>query len=180
MERRGTHSVACSMETPTTLRGGTPAATGVERIAHRACSRPEEPFTALMHHLSVDNLRACFESLDGRKALGVDGVTKAQYGQNLEVNLQELHRKLHQMSYRPQPVRQVEIPKEDGSMRSLGISCTEDKIIQEMTRRILEAIYEPEFIDTSYGFPPKAELPRCVEADQQRSDGSTSQLDCRY
>lgn len=143
------------METPTTLRGGTLAATGVERIAHRACSRPEEPFTALMHHLSVDNLRACFESLDDRKALGVDGVTKAQYGQNLEANLQELHRKLHQMSYRPQPVRQVEIPKEDGSMRSLGISCTEDKIIQEMMRRILEAIYEPVFIDTSYGFRPK-------------------------
>ena len=74
------------------------------------------------------------------------------YAQDLEENLQALHRKLHQMSYRPQPVRRVEIPKEDGTTRPLGISCTEDKIVQEMTRRILEAIYEPLFLETSYGF----------------------------
>ncbi|NET39210.1 MAG: group II intron reverse transcriptase/maturase [Cyanothece sp. SIO1E1] len=155
MERRGAHIAARLMETPSTRRGGLTATTGVERIASRARSYPEEPFTALMHHFSVENLRACFEALDGQKALGVDGVSKEQYGENLEANLKELHRKLHQMSYRPQPVRQVEIPKEDGSMRPLGISCTEDKIVQEMTRRILEAIYEPVFIDTSYGFRPQ-------------------------
>lgn len=155
MERRGTHTVTRATETPTTPRGGKTATTSVERIAQRARSEPEGQFTALMHHFSVENLRACFESLDGQKALGVDGVSKEQYGQNLETNLQKLHRKLHQMSYRPEPVRQVEIPKEDGSLRPLGISCTEDKIVQEMTKRILEAIYEPVFIDTSYGFRPK-------------------------
>ncbi len=155
MERRGAHRVIRSTETLSTPRGGTRAKTGVERIANRGCRQPEATFTALMHHLSVENLQACFEVLDEKKALGVDGVTKEAYGQNLEANLQELHRKLHQMSYRPQPVRQVEIPKEDGSMRPLGISCTEDKIVQEMTRRILEAIYEPTFIETSYGFRPK-------------------------
>jgi len=80
------------------------------------------------------------------------GVTKATYGQNLEENLRALHQKLRQMSYRPQPVRRVEIPKEDGTIRLLGISCIEDKIVQEMTRRILEAIYEPVFIKTSYGY----------------------------
>lgn len=108
-----------------------------------------------MHHYTVDNLRACFEVLDGKKALGVDGVSKADYGQNLEENLWELHRRLHQMSYRPQAVRRVEIPKEDGTLRPLGISCLEDKNVQEMTRQILEAIYEPVFIETSYGFRPK-------------------------
>jgi group II intron reverse transcriptase/maturase len=107
-----------------------------------------------MHHFTVDNLRACFAALDGSKAPGVDGVTKAMYEQHLEANLQALHDKLHRMSYRPQPVRRVEIPKDDGSTRPLGISCTEDKIVQELIRRILEAIYEPVFIDTSYGFRP--------------------------
>ena len=155
MERRGAHRVARSMETPSTLRGGNPAKTGVERIADRARREPLVLMTALMHHYSVENLRACYESLDGKKALGVDRVSKAKYGENLEENLQRLHRQLHQMSYRPQVVRQVLIPKGDGRNRPLGISCIEDKIVQEMSRRILKAIYEPEFIDTSYGFRPK-------------------------
>jgi group II intron reverse transcriptase/maturase len=143
------------METSTILRGGTMAVTGIERIAGRASSQPASEFTTLMHHYTVENLQACFEVLDGRKAPGVDGVTKAEYGQNLAENLQELHRKLLQMSYRPKAVRRVEIPKEDGTFRPLGISCLEDKIVQEMTRQILEAIYEPVFIETSYGFRPK-------------------------
>ena len=131
------------------------AVTGVERIASCARSQPEESFTALMHHYTVENLRACFDALEVNKALGVDGVIKVEYALNLEGNLQSLHEQLHRMSYRPKPVRQVEIPKEDGSMCPLGISCTEDKIVQEMTRRILEAIYEPVFIESSYGFRPK-------------------------
>lgn len=93
-----------------------------------------------MHHCTVANLRPCFVSLEGKKATGVDGVTKTMYGQHLAANLQDLHRKLHQMSYRPHPVRRVEIPKEDGSTRPLGISCVEDKIVQEMARRMLETI----------------------------------------
>jgi group II intron reverse transcriptase/maturase len=107
-----------------------------------------------MSHVTVDNLRACVEALDGTKAPGIDGVTKEMYGAQLEDHLQALHQKLHQMAYRPQPVRRVEIPKEDGTMRPLGISGIEDKIVQELTRRILEAIYEPGFYDTSYGFRP--------------------------
>jgi RNA-directed DNA polymerase len=142
------------MATSTTPRSGQKTATGVERIARRARQEPQTQYTSLMHPFTVDNLRACFESLDGKKAIGVDGVTKTMYGQNLEGNLQALHQKLHQMSYRPKPVRRVEIPKDDSSTRPLGISCLEDKIVQEMARRILEAIYEPVFIDTSYGFRP--------------------------
>src|SRR5262249_10637905 len=118
------------METPATHRGGRPARTGVESIARRARENPTEVFTALMHHFSVDNLRACFAALED-KAPGVDGVTKADYAQDLERNLQGLQQRLRQMAYRPQPVRRVEIPKADGSMRPLGISCTEDKIVQE-------------------------------------------------
>jgi group II intron reverse transcriptase/maturase len=107
-----------------------------------------------MHHFTGDKLRACFVALDGTKAPGVDGVTKAMYAQHLDTHLQALHTKLSQMSYRPHPVRQGEMPKEDGTTRPLGMSCTEDKIVQEMARRILEAIYEPVFLETSYGFRP--------------------------
>jgi RNA-directed DNA polymerase len=102
-----------------------------------------------MHHCTVDNLRACFESLEAKQATGGDGVTKAMYGQALEANLQDLHQRRHQMSYRPRPVRRVEMPTADGSLRPLGISCVEDTIVQEMARRILEAISAPMGIDTS-------------------------------
>jgi RNA-directed DNA polymerase len=149
MEQRGAHSGARSTATPATRRGGNAAKTGVERIANRARREPQTRYTSLMHHFTVDNLRACFEALEGTKAPGVDGITKAMYGQNLEANLQALHQKLHQSAYRPQPVRRVEIPKADGTMRPLGISCIEDKIVQEMTRRLLDAIYEPVFLDIS-------------------------------
>jgi RNA-directed DNA polymerase len=106
------------MATSTTRRGGEMATTGVERIAQRARQEPHTRYTSLMPHFTVDNLRACFESLDGKKATGVDGVTKAMYGQHLEDNLQALHQKLHQMAYRPQPVRRVEIPKDNGGTGS--------------------------------------------------------------
>lgn len=128
------------------------ATTGVEQIAERASREPTTVFTALMHYYSVENLRTCFERVDGTKALGVDKVSKADYREHLEDNLRQLHQRLHQMSYRPQAVRRVEIPKADGNVRPLGISCVEDKIVQEMTRQILEAIYEPVFAETSYGF----------------------------
>lgn len=126
--------------------------TSVESIALRAREHTEEKFTALMHHFSEENLRSCFDSLKGNKAVGVDGITKDNYQEKLDENLKNLVKSLKQMSYKPRPVRRVEIPKEDGNVRPLGISCTEDKIIQEMTRRILEAIYEPVFMETSYGF----------------------------
>src|SRR5215471_20017071 len=153
-EQRETHAVDRSMATPSTPRGGATATTGVERIASRARQEPQTRFAALMHHFTVDNLRACFEALDGTKAPGVDGITKAMYGQHLEANLQALHDKLHRRSYRPKLVRRVEIPKEDGTMRPLGISGTEDKIVQELTKRLLASMYEPVFLDTSYGFRP--------------------------
>ena len=153
-EQRGTHTVARTTATPPTRSGGHAAITGVKRIASRACREPQTRYPELMPHYTVGNLRAYFEALDGTKVPGIDGATKAMYGQHQEANLRALHQKLHQRSYRPTPVRRVEIPKDNGSTRPLGISCTEDKIVQEMTRRILEATYEPVFLDTSYGFRP--------------------------
>jgi RNA-directed DNA polymerase len=153
-EPRGAHAGDRSMATSTTPRGGEMATTGVERRAPRARQAPQTRYTSLRHHCTVDTLRAGFASLDAKKAIGGDGVTKALYGQALEANLQDLHRRRHQMSYRPKPVRRVDSPKEDGRTRPLGISGVEDKVVQEMARRVLEAIYAPVFRDTSYGFRP--------------------------
>jgi group II intron reverse transcriptase/maturase len=109
-----------------------------------------------MHLFNEESLAACFHALDGRKAVGVDGVRKAEYGEHLESNLKELIVRMKRMGYRPGPVRQVLIPKGDkaGAMRPLGISNFEDKLVQGVMRQVLEGIYEPLFLSGSYGFRP--------------------------
>ena len=106
-------------------------------------------FDSLVHHVNETSLKECFYRLSGDKAVGVDGVTKAEYEANLDENLADLVRRMKQMAYRPGPVRQVQIPKE-----GMGISNFEDKLIQKMKQRILESIYDPIFLDFSYGFRP--------------------------
>jgi RNA-directed DNA polymerase len=109
-----------------------------------------------MHHFNVESLTASFHSLDGRKAVGADGIEKEDYGKRLQGNIEELVVRMRRMAYRPGPVREVLIPKEGkpGATRPLGISNLEDKIVQSQMRRILESIYEPRFLDCSYGFRP--------------------------
>lgn len=128
--------------------------TKLDRIEQRSRKYPDAIFNNLGHAIDLDLLRTCFYSLDARKAVGVDGITKKQYGRKLELNLLELLKKIRNRSYYPKPSRMVEIPKADGSKRPLAISCTEDKIVQEAVRRILERIYEPHFLDCSFGFRP--------------------------
>jgi group II intron reverse transcriptase/maturase len=82
-------------------------------------------------------------------------VSKAQYGKALESNLEDLHTRLRERRYRHQAVRRVNIPKPGGGSRPLGIACTEDKIVQTAVRDVLEAIYEQDFYDCSYGFRPE-------------------------
>ena len=123
-------------------------------------------FTSLYHHIcDVDNLRACYEALDAYKATGVDGVTKEEYGKNLEGNLRELSGKLKRMGYRPQAKRRSYVPKPGSEKgRPLGISCLEDKIVEEATKRTLEPIYEAVFEDSSYGYRPGRSQHQCLEA----------------
>ena len=130
--------------------------TKLTRIAWLSKRDPQKRFDCLMHHFDEGALRRCFHALDGRKAVGIDGVTKAQYGERLEENLRELVRRMKQMAYRPQPVRQVLIPKEGkpGATRPLGISVLEDKMVQKRMQEVLESLYEPLFLDCSYGFRP--------------------------
>src|SRR5437867_5719399 len=87
-------------------------------------------------------------------AVGVDGVTKEQYGQDLERNLRDLHARMKAKRYRHQPIRRVHIPKAQGKTRPIGISTVVDKLVQDAVREVLEAIYEQDFLDCSYGFRP--------------------------
>ena len=131
-------------------------ATKLARIAKLSASDPLKRFDSLMHLFNEESLAACFHALDGKKAVGVDGVKKAEYGKHLESNLKELIVRMKRMGYRPGPVRQVLIPKGDkaGAMRPLGISNFEDKLVQGVMRQVLESIYEPLFLPGSYGFRP--------------------------
>lgn len=117
-----------------------------------AQSRPQERLTSLVHLFNVPNLRRAFQELDGTKAPGIDRVTKEQYRIDLESNLEALEKKLRDGSYRPRPSRQVLIPKPQGGIRPLAVGCLEDKIVQTLMARILEAVFDPLFSPRSYGF----------------------------
>jgi len=140
-------------------------ATDLTRIGEKARKEPGLVFTSLYHHIyDVDNLRACYDTLGAKKATGVDGVTKEEYGKNLEVNLQDLSGRLRRMGYRPGPKKRVYIPKPGSEKgRPLGISGLEDKIVEEATRRTLEPIYEAVFEDSSYGYRPGRSQHQCLD-----------------
>ena len=96
--------------------------------------------------------------MDGTKAVGIDGITKEEYGRSLEENINALIERLKKKSYKPKPARLVEIPKDNGKMRPLSIYCYEDKLVQEALRRILEAVFEPLFYDEMMGFRPTGDV----------------------
>ncbi len=130
--------------------------TKLNRILWLSQQDKEIKFNNLLNLFNVESLRECFNALDGRKAVGIDGVTKEDYAKDLEINLKTLVESIHEMGYRPAPVRETLIPKEGkpGATRPLGISIFEDKIFQMMMQKTLESIYEPLFLDCSYGFRP--------------------------
>ena len=130
--------------------------TKLDRIAWLSAQDPKKKFECLMHLFNAESLTSCFHQLDKDKAVGIDGVDKASYERNLVENIQGLLKRMKDMAYRPGPVRQVLIPKEGkpGATRPLGISNLEDKIVQGMMQRVLESIYEPLFLECSYGFRP--------------------------
>ena len=140
--------------------------TDLTRIGEKARKERDLVFTSLYHHIcDVDNLRGCYDKLEADKATGVDGVTKEEYGKNLEENLRDLSERLKRMGYRPEPKRRSYIPKAGSEKgRPLGISCLEDKIVEEATKRTLEPIYEAVFEDSSYGYRPGRNQHKCLDA----------------
>ena len=125
------------------------------RVNDAAKRSRQTRFTALFHHLDIDALERAFRRLRRRAAPGVDGMTMAAYEQGLGENLRELHARLHAGRYRPKPVLRTYIPKADGGQRPLGITALEDKIVQSAVAEVLNAVYEADFRDCSYGFRPR-------------------------
>ena len=132
-----------------------PLPANLVRVNDAAKRSRQTRFTALFHHLDVAALERAFRRLRRRAAPGVDGMTVAVYEQNLEENLRKLHARLHAGQYRPLPARRSYIPKADGGQRPLGIIALEDKIAQSAVAEILNAIYEADFRDCSFGFRPR-------------------------
>jgi RNA-directed DNA polymerase len=134
---------------------------GVRRVA---ATGKEARFTALLHHVDVDRLRAAYFALRPKAAPGVDGVTWEDYGSDLEDNLGDLHARVHRGAYRARPSRRVYIPKPDGRLRPLGVAALEDKILQRALVEVLNAIYETDFLGFSYGFRPGRSPHRALDA----------------
>jgi len=126
----------------------------LDRVRRVAQQDRSARFISLLHHVDVDRLRAAYWALKPKAAPGVDGVTWADYGQDLEANLRDLHARVHRGSYRARPSRRAYIPKPDGRQRPLGIAALEDKLLQRAVVEVLNAVYEADFLGFSYGFRP--------------------------
>lgn len=124
----------------------------IQRIAKEVKEDPERVYTNLAHRIDVGLLGEAFWQLRRNAAAGVDRVTWRAYESNLEENLKDLHQRLKEQRYKAQPVKRVNIDKEDGKQRQLGIATLEDKIVQKAVVLLLEPIYEQEFLPCSYGF----------------------------
>ncbi len=154
VEGRGPAKGNTDSKTRPGRRAGPGAPSALDRVREAARRDKGARFTALLHHVDLDRLRAAYTALNPKAAAGVDGTTWDAYGQDLEANLQDLHRRLHSGRYRARPSRRAYIPKADGRQRPLGIAVLEDKILQRAVAEVLNAIYEVDFLGFSYGFRP--------------------------
>jgi RNA-directed DNA polymerase len=137
---------------------------GLDRVRQAAKARKKERFTALLHHVDVELLKAAYLWLKRDAAAGVDGLTWKEYERDLEVNVVDLHARVHRGAYRAWPSRRQYIAKADGRQRPLGIAALEDKIVQRALVEVLNAIYEDDFLGFSYGFRPGRGQHDCLDA----------------
>ena len=139
--------------------------TKLQRIAKLAREEPQRVLTTLAHHIDVEFLREAYRRTRKDGAVGVDGQTAEAYATNLEENLRVLLDRFKSGTYRAPPVRRVHIPKGDGTKtRPIGIPTFEDKILQRAVTMVLEAVYEQDFLDCSYGFRPGRSAHQALDA----------------
>jgi group II intron reverse transcriptase/maturase len=124
----------------------------LQRIAAQAVREPDRVFTTLAHLIDVDFLREAYRRTSKASAPGIDGVTAQAYAEHLDENLHDLYDRLRSGRYQAPPVERVWLEKDDGGQRPIGKPTFEDKIVQRAVAMLLEAIYEQDFHDCSYGF----------------------------
>jgi group II intron reverse transcriptase/maturase len=147
--------------------GSRTVSTKRERIAKLSKEAPEMAFTTLAHHIDIDWLCEAYRRTRKDGAPGVDGQCAAEYAANLEDNLRSLLDRAKSGRYRAPPVRRVHIPKGDGKQtRPIGIPTFEDKVLQRAVTMLLEAVYEEDFHDFSYGFRPGRSALQALEVLQ--------------
>ena len=138
--------------------------TKLERIAELARRHPNEALTTLAHHIDVDWLLEAYRRTRKDGAPGIDGQSGQEYAENLQGRLEALLERVKSGQYRAPPVRRVYIPKGKTDTRPLGIPTFEDKVLQRAVAMVLEAVYEEEFYDCSYGFRPGRSARQAIEA----------------
>lgn len=137
----------------------------LQRIRQAAAGDKTLRFTSLWHHVyDVERLREAYYRIKRQASPGVDGQTWREYGEDLEINLQDLSERLRRGGYRAKPVKRVYIPKPDGRQRPIGITTLEDKIVQRATTTVLNAIFEVDFKGFSYGFRPNRGAHNALDA----------------
>ncbi len=153
-------------ETPSS----TSISTKLDRIATLAREAPDMALTTLAHHIDIDWLREAYARTRKDGATGVDGQTAAEYAAHQEDNLRSLLDRAKSGTYRAPPVRRVHIPKGDGSQtRPIGMPTFEDKVLQRAVAMVLEAVYEEDFLDCSYGFRPGRSAHQALERLQHEA-----------
>ena len=125
------------------------ASNGLAAVRQAARQSKGVRFSALLHHITIDLLKQSYFALKRNAAPGIDGVTWRAYGENLDDKLKDLHDRMHKGSYRTRPAKRTYVPKADGSRRPLSVWCVEDKIVQQAVVKVLEAIYEADFVGIS-------------------------------
>ena len=154
VEERGPAEGNAAGKTRAGHRAGVDASSALDRVRQIAVRDKEAWFTALLHDVDVECLRAACGALNLRAVTGTDGLTWRAYGEGLEGDLRDLHRRVHCGGYRAKPARRAYIPKRDGRLRPLGIAALEDKLLQRAVVEVLNSIYEADFRGFFYGFRP--------------------------
>jgi retron-type reverse transcriptase len=160
---------------------GKSESTKLKRLRELSAENPSMVFNNIGYLIDKKFLTELYYQLDGRKAVGIDKVTKEEFGKDLGFNIEQLLIKIRRGVYTPKPARITEIPKDDGSTRPLAISCFEDKLVQIAVSKILTEIFEPIFLPCSFGFRENKNCHDALRALHQKSfeitDGALVEID---